>query len=160
MRKRIQMIAVCVVSCLGITGCSTEIKPDSKDAGTYSTQTPMSSLEYSLYMSKQITVFTNQLSSRMVIAKNWSTSTYENERDMAQESLEVMQDSLDEVIVTMPSTNAEDDRETTIEAMQTAVDHVQQYIDAIDSSKDVTAFADIFSNDFNALTGLANLYYE
>ena len=160
MLKKNGVIAVCVISCLCVSGCSTEIKPDSKDAGTYSTQTPMSSLEYSLYMNKQITVFTNQLSSRMVIAKNWSTTAYENERDMAEESLEIMRDTLDEVIVTMPATNAEDDRETTIEAMQTAVDHMQQYMDAIDANKDVTAFADVFNNDFNALTGLANLYYE
>ena len=158
--KKNGVIAVCVISCLCASGCNTEIKPDSTDAGTYSTQTSMSSLEYSIYMNKQITVFTNQLSSRMVIAKNWSNTAYENERDMAEESLEIMNDALDEVVVTMPATNADDDRESTIEAMQTATDHMQQYIDAIDAGEDVTAFSDVFNNDFNALTGLANLYYE
>ena len=160
MNKKSKIIAAGMIAIIGITGCSTQIQPDSKSAGTYSTQTPMSSLEYSIYMNKQITVFTNQLSSRMIMAKNAENSSYENEKDLAEESLKVLQDTLDEVTVTKPAKTAEDDRETAIEAMQTAVDHMKQYVDALDDEKDVKAFADTFQNDFNALSGLANLYYQ
>lgn len=94
------------------------------------------------------------------MAKNAENSSYENEKDLAEESLKVLQDTLDEVTVTKPAKTSEDDRETAIEAMQTAVDHMKQYVDALDDEKDVKAFADTFQNDFNALSGLANLYYQ
>lgn len=52
MYKKSKIIAAGMIAIIGITGCSTQIQPDSKSAGTYSTQTPMSSLEYSIYMNK------------------------------------------------------------------------------------------------------------
>lgn len=141
-------------------GCSTEIKPDSKDEGVYATQNPLSAVEYSIYMNKQITVFTNQLTTRMIMANNARESTYENEAVMADESVKIMEDTLEEVIVTYPSDTSEDDRETTITAMQTAVDHMTAYAEDVRSGKDTTKYIDAFQNDFNALTGLANLYYQ
>lgn len=160
MVRKIKVLLICVTACIAITGCDTKIQPDSKSAGTYSTQTPMTALEYSIYMNKQITVYANQLSSRMSMVKNSTDNPYEHETDLAEESLKIMTDTLEEVTVTKPAETAEDDRETTIEAMQTAVDHMQQYVDALNNQEDVSAFADVFQNDFNALTGLANLYYQ
>ena len=71
-----------------------------------------------------------------------------------------MQETLDEVIVTMPSNGKESDRETAITAMQTAIDHMEDYITKLRNGENVSDYADIFQNDFNSVTGLANLYNE
>ena len=103
--KRLKCSILCVGMICNIlfTGCSTEIKPDSKEEGVYATQNPLSAVEYSIYMNKQITVFTNQLTTRMIMANNAQESTYENEADMADESVKIMEDALEEVVVTYPS---------------------------------------------------------
>ena len=161
MKKNIGMkailIGLSVLSLTGLTGC-TEIKPDVPEDGKYSTQTAMSAVEYSIYMNKQITVYTNQLTTRMNMAR--SNGTYENEVSQTEQSIKIMKDVLDEVKVTMPSKGRDDDRETVIEAMQTAINHMNSYLTDLENNQDVTGYAQIFQTDFNALTGLANLYYE
>lgn len=160
--KRLKCSILCVGMICNIlfTGCSTEIKPDSKEEGVYATQNPLSAVEYSIYMNKQITVFTNQLTTRMIMANNAQESTYENEADMADESVIIMEDALEEVVVTYPSDTSEDDREAAIMAMQTAVDHMVSYAEDVRNGEDTTKYINVFQNDFNALTGLANLYYQ
>ena len=53
--KRLKCSILCVGMICNIlfTGCSTEIKPDSKEEGVYATQNPLSAVEYSIYMNKQ-----------------------------------------------------------------------------------------------------------
>ena len=45
-------------------------------------------------------------------------------------------------------------------AMQTAVDHMVSYAEDVRNGEDTTKYINVFQNDFNALTGLANLYYQ
>ena len=159
MKKLIPLLLFCILlsGCGG--GCSSfSIEPDSSSTGTYSTQTSMSSLEYSIYMNKQITLFTNQLTATISIIQ--TDYDYENAIDLANENLDSMNDALEEVIVTMPAETAEDDREMTIEAMETAIEHMEQYIEALENGEEVTGFKSAFQQDFNALTALATLYYQ
>ena len=79
---------------------------------------------------------------------------------MADESVKIMEDALEEVVVTYPSDTSEDDREAAIMAMQTAVDHMVSYAEDVRNGEDTTKYINVFQNDFNALTGLANLYYQ
>lgn len=144
---------------VSMTGCA-PIQPDTADDGKYSTQNPMSAAEYSIYINKQITVFTNQLTTRRTMAKNLPESSYENEAYMAEQSLKVMQDALEEVKVTMPSSGREEDREALIAAMETAISHMEGYIDCVEAGSDTSAYTKEFENDFTQLTGLANLYYQ
>lgn len=157
--KRVIPIFFLSISLLSTTGC-TEIQPDEPGTGEYSTQTALSYPEYSMYMTKQITVYASQLTTRMGAVKNSDTADREQELMLAEESLEIMQDVLDEVTVTRPATTADDDREATISAMETAVSHMEDYISALENQEATDAYADTFLNDFNALTGLANLYYQ
>lgn len=158
--KPIRIVLFSALFLCSVTGCATNIQPDSAQDGTYSTQTPMTSLEYSIYMNKQITVFANQISTRLLMANNSTDRSYENEADLSDESVKILEDVLDEVTVTKPAATSDDDREKTIQAMQTALEHMQAYAKAVRDEKDVTKFKDDFQNDFNALTGLANLYYQ
>ena len=93
-------------------------------------------------------------------AFNSTEAAYENDVALAEESRDIMQETLDEVIVTMPSNGKESDRETAITAMQTAIDHMEDYITKLRNGENVSDYADIFQNDFNSVTGLANLYNE
>lgn len=145
--------------CLLLSGCS--IDPPDPDNGTYATQYPQSALEYSIYLNKQITVFTNQISTRLNQAVHSKDGNYENEADLAQQSVDIMQDTLDEVTATESSDYSEENRLSVIEAMQTAIDHMKDYTEAVKNGEsDLTDYTHSFENDFNALTGLASLYNQ
>lgn len=153
------LIALMFVSLLTLTGCD-PIVPDSPEDGQYATQTPMSAVEYSIYVNKQVTVYTQQLTTRMTMARNAENAGYENELSQTKNSIEIMKDVLDEVTVTMPSNGRENDRKELIKAMKTAIGHMEDYQKAVEDGKSVSGFIGHFQNDFNALTGLANMYYE
>lgn len=157
-KKHKILLGIFAVS-LGLGGCSID-PPDPSD-GTYATQYPQSALEYSIYLNKQITVFTNQISTRLNQAVHSQDGMYENEADLAQQSVDIMQDTLDEVTATESSDYSEENRLSVIEAMQTAVDHMKDYTAAVKNGEtDLTDYTHSFENDFNALTGLASLYNQ
>lgn len=150
------LLLICCMFCMG--GCT--IQPDSPDDGQYSTQNRLSAIEYSIYMNKQVTVFINQLTTRIQSAHDSESFTYELEEEMTAESIEVLQDTLDEVIVTMPSTGKEDIRLSTISAMELSIDHLKDYKEKLSCGEDVSDYASILKSDVNSLTGLATLYNE
>lgn len=160
MRKKAFLALMLTLTIISSSGCQTEIKPADPKDGKYATQTSMTSLEYALYMNKQITVFTNQLSTRMAVAANHKDVQSSNESYMTQQSIETLQDTLDEVAVTKPSKEKDDSREAVMTAMETAIEHLKSYKSDLDEGKDISGYADEFQNDFNELTGLANLYNQ
>lgn len=160
MRKKAFSALMLTLTIISSSGCQTEIKPADPKDGKYATQTSMTSLEYALYMNKQITVFTNQLSTRMAVAANHKDVQSSNESYMTQQSIETLQDTLDEVTVTKPSKEKDDSREAVMTAMETAIEHLKSYKSDLDEGKDISGYADEFQNDFNELTGLANLYNQ
>lgn len=160
MRKKAFLALMLTLTIISSSGCQTEIKPADPKDGKYATQTSMTSLEYALYMNKQITVFTNQLSTRMTVAANHKDVQSSNESYMTQQSIETLQDTLDEVTVTKPSKEKDDSREAVMTAMETAIEHLKSYKSYLDEGKDISGYADEFQNDFNELTGLANLYNQ
>lgn len=93
MRKKAFLALMLTLTIISSSGCQTEIKPADPKDGKYATQTSMTSLEYALYMNKQITVFTNQLSTRMAVAANHKDVQSSNESYMTQQSIETLQDA-------------------------------------------------------------------
>ena len=89
MRKKAFLALMLTLTIISSSGCQTEIKPADPKDGKYATQTSMTSLEYALYMNKQITVFTNQLSTRMAVAANHKDVQSSNESYMTQQSTEL-----------------------------------------------------------------------
>lgn len=85
MRKKAFLALMLTLTIISSSGCQTEIKPADPKDGKYATQTSMTSLEYALYMNKQITVFTNQLSTRMAVAANHKDVQSSNESYMTQQ---------------------------------------------------------------------------
>ena len=157
MRKIIIVPLMCICA-FGLCACSTT-SSNSTENRTYKTQNANSALEYSVYMNKQITVYTNQLTTHMTLLQN-SDNTYKNIIPLAEESLNILQTTLDEVIITYPSFEAEDDRETTITLMETTIKNMEDYIATLKEGKSAIDFIDKFQNDYFALTGMASLYYK
>lgn len=143
-----------------LSGCGASIKPDTLASGEYSTQTPMTALEYSLYMNKQVTVFINQLTTRMTIIRNMDDAQYSGEMEMANHAVTILEAAATQVSVTKPPVGYEQDRLTSMTAMRTAIDHMKQYVDALRNEDDLKGFVDVFQNDVTELTSLANLYYQ
>lgn len=175
MRKKFYVFTlVALFTTSSFCACTSEIKikPDSPKDGVYSAQTANSAMEYALFLNKQTTVFTNQLTSHMMLIANTApfyqgmagikpeSNLYEFQEESAQQSINVMQDALDTVKVTMPSIGAEDDREAMVLAMELAIEHMTGYQEALRDGKDVSGFKNDFQNDLNALTAITNVYYQ
>lgn len=158
--KRLLILAVIITV---LTGCQATIGPnDPSIMNGYNTQSSPSSLEYGIYMNKQITVYINQLTTHMsTIANTKDGPIYENELLVAEESLKILQDVYDEVSLTMPPVNGEDDRNVTLICMDTAIEHMEEFIEALKNGEtDLDGYANDFQNDIYGLTNMANMYYE
>ena len=123
MRKKFLTITFFCVGCgILITGCSSgyKIKPASVNQTGYVTQNPMSSAEYSLFLNKETTVFTNALVTRMNSIKT---------------NLSDMEAAANEVRVTMPSVGRDEDKEAMDTAMEAAIEHMKSYKNALKKTK-------------------------
>lgn len=164
LKKQIRFLALgCSTLMLGatLTGCGSE-----KDIVTtprtdkYATQTRMSNLEYAIYMSKQCSVYTTQIMTRMKAIKNATQSYYSAESDLAKRSLTVMQETRDEVASIYPALGKEDDRKATLEVMDVAIQDMKNYLNSLQKNEDVQQYIPVFENDFNQITGRASLYHQ
>lgn len=142
-----------------ITGCG-EIRPDDPSQGTYATQQRMTAIEYNIFIGKQVGVFVNQLMSRITLLQGQEKMSYPNELKLAESSRREMQEALDSVKVAYPSFGDDENRETTIECMQTAIDNMDRYIADLNEGNDVSNYKSVFQNDINALTQQAGLYNQ
>lgn len=162
--KFFSVMIVCLMLASCLTGCVGKIKQDSADSGKYSTQTPKTALEYSVFLSKQVNICAGELETRMQMARQlgstYGTSSYKNEYALAGNSLQTMNKTLNTVKVTMPSDGREKDREALISAIETAITHMKDYRKALKARKDVTGYIENFHNDFIEITGLAQNYQE
>lgn len=161
--KVIKKVAVAIIAgtmLFSVSACN-DIKADSPVDGKYATQNKVSSLEYNLYMNKQIQIFINQVTSRMSTAKSISEgNTVDNEYTLANQSVTAMQEAYDELITVYPSNGSDDERSNTILAMSTALEHMKGYAEAVKNNEDVSGYAEDFKNDFDQLTALSNFYNQ
>lgn len=153
------LFGLLVVLLIACTGCK-EIGPASPSDG-YATQNKTTSIEYRIYINKQITVFVNQISTRMGICKNANEGYFdENEKILANDSLRILNDTYSETCTVYPPNGADEDREMVLNVMKTAITHMEDYIECLENGTSIEEYFKIFENDFIQLTGAASLYYE
>lgn len=75
---------------VGLTSCT--VTPADPSTGKYATQYPQTTLEYSIYINKQITVFVNELSTRLNQAVHSTDGVYENETEATEQSIQLLLD--------------------------------------------------------------------
>ncbi len=160
MHKKLMSILLGIGLIFCVTGCD-EIKADSPSTGAYATQNKDTALEYNIYMHKQIQVFVNQISSRMGVARNITEGmNADNEYELAIQSATTMQETYDEVTTVYPANGSDDERASTLTAMQTSIEHMNNYAEDVKNGNSVDGYLKDFENDFNQLTALANLYNQ
>jgi len=120
----------------------------------------MSSAEYSLFLNKETTVFTNALVTRMNSIKNITKENKKEELAMIKTNLSDMEAAANEVRVTMPSVGRDEDKEVMDTAMEAAIEHMKSYKNALKKNKNTSEYVQVFENDFNEITGLAQMYYN
>jgi len=158
MKRRILFLIVALsLACGVLAGCSGD-EPKEASNDTYATQTRTSSLEYSIYMNKQITVFANQVNTRVTAVNSLKRSNYSDEADLAKNCVKILKETRDEVDTTYPSEGQDENRLKTLQVMDTTINDVENYIKDLEDDKDISGYAEVFLNDFNELTGMANLY--
>lgn len=143
MRKKFLTITFFCVGCgILITGCSSgyKIKPASVNQTGYVTQNPMSSAEYSLFLNKETTVFTNALVTRMNSIKNITKENKKEELAMIKTNLSDMEAAANEVRVTMPSVGRDEDKEAMDTAMEAAIEHMKSYKNALKKNKNTSEY--------------------
>ena len=155
MKKRL-LVFLSIVS-LGIMGCS--ITSDNTEIADYATQNRVSAIEYSIFINKQVTIFTTQLTSHISLISN-RAEDYENMILVAEESIAIMNDTLNEVHVTYPPVTYDDDRETVLSIMEITMDHMKNYLHDMKNKKDISKYIDVFQSDHALLISQANLYYR
>lgn len=160
--KKIILIAILAITIVAMLSACEAIGPNEPTLTMGdNTQTSPSSIEYGIYVNKQITVYINQLITHMNVMANAEDGLiYENEQIVAEESLKILQDIYDEVSLTMPPVGGEDDKDILLVCMSTAIGHMKDYIDALKSGSDISGYTNDFQNDIYGLTNMANLYYE
>lgn len=84
----------------------------------------------------------------------------DNEITLAQNSLDILQETYDETATVYPSEGDDANRDATLVVMMTAISHLQSYINDLDKKSDVSGYFKDFENDFNSLTGQAGLYNQ
>lgn len=160
MKKRLFIIITSLL--FAITGCSQSdfaIRPGKPD-GEYATQNRNTSLEYSIYMNKQITSFVSLLNTRVVSIMNSDKVSNPLEIDNAKTARDSMKDIRDEIEITYPSLDRDDDRAAVLKQMDACIKSMDEYIDSLSKGNNVSYYADIFSEETNQLTGLAQMYYQ
>ena len=159
MKRAMFMVGVLSAS-LMLGGCEQMALSDPKNG--FNTDYAMSALEYSLFTNKELTVVENELLTRISMAKEIKPGSYKRteESENTLESIDKVQDILDELTVTRPAVNYESDRESTIRLVKNALDALNMYNEALLSGGDVSDSAASMQACFIAITGEANVYYE
>lgn len=153
MKKRIFVSLLLFCACL-IFGCN-EINPDKPEDVQYSTDNPVSSLEFHLFLNKQIAVYTNQITMVMFQCKNGSYV-----KEQSEEIILILNDTLDSVKTVNPPVGGDDEKSAVIKVMEDSLLHVKSCYEDMADKKDVSKYIEDFESDFTMLTGLSNLYYQ
>lgn len=157
------LLAAATAMIINCCGC-TKIGPGDPEGG-YSTTYPLSAVDYNIFISKQISIASNVLMTRMEMAKSISSGEGEvdigSEIDNTDEAITKMQTIRGEVSITMPAITYETDHTTTLALIDDSVDALNSYKSALEEkdSEKVADCAEQIKNCVIALTGEANAYY-
>ena len=122
-------------------------------------QPRMSGTDFSIRVNKQIAVYTSQMLTHLATIKDMNDdSYYGNEIEMTGQSLEDMHDALVGVTSLNPPEYMESYQKHVVEAMKKATANMEQYAEVLEAGKDISAFSEVFQNDFNTLAGFYSSY--
>ena len=159
-RKMLTIYGILLATAL--SGCE-EIQSSDLEDG-YNTEVSMSAVEYTIFISKQVSVLTNVLTTRMSMADAIVNDGYDvsTEIESTDEAISKVTATKDEIEVTMPAKSQETDRENLLSLTEDALDALNTYMDNL-KSNDKSAIKNSISelkNCMIAISGEANVYYQ
>lgn len=160
--QKIWVLAGSIMALLTCSGCE-KIESSSPEDG-YNTDVAMSAVEYSIFMSKQISVIENVLMTRAVMAENIADGTYDISAEIqnVNESISKVVATQNELLVTMPAQSLDTDRQNILDLTDDAINVLIAYRDDL-GSNDLQAMktaAAEMKSCMMALSGEANAYYQ
>lgn len=157
---KLVMLLTCI-SIVCISGC--KIQSADPQNGYYSDYA-MSAVEYSIFISKQVSVVENVLSTRMSMASSVGSGDYSvpAEMDNTQEAISKVIAVRDELSVTRPAVGMETDMKNILSLVNDSIDVLQDYHDALNNKDkdEIKKTVTELKNCFIALSGEANTYYQ
>lgn len=162
-KKLVSIICLSTYCSLYLTGCGVKFTRADVEKG-YSTMYAMSAAEYTIFMSKNVSVASNLLVTRISMADKVADGDYpaSSEIQNTEECLSKMQSVIDDVTVTMPAQGYESDRENLLDLLNEAYGYIADYETAIEE-KDKSKIKDLrdkMSASFAAIGGTANVAYQ
>lgn len=163
--KNLRKIGVfCGIISISILGSGCEKIQSSLPEDGYNTDVAMSAVEYSIFLSKQISVIENILMTRMTMADSVANGSYNSSLEIAntEEAISKISAVKDELYVTMPAQSFDTDRQTILDLVEDALDILIEYQNNLKNSS-MTAIKNSgvkMKNCMLALSGEANAYYQ
>lgn len=160
MKRTSYICLMFMVSIILLSGCKKEIKPKKASDGKYATLYAGSTVDYNLFMNRELTNCASYVHAREVAAYGLSSSTNSSELASAKEGLKSLKEAIEQIKVTVPSKGYESTRETTLQVLDVALQHYEKYIKALEENKDVSNYVQLFMNDYNEITSQSSLYNQ
>lgn len=160
--KRILLFILAVIIVIGSCGCGKIEHPSGEDG--YATDYAMSTVEYTLFLQKQLLVLDNILFTRSLMADDVAAGKYEaaKELESAKNSLEQVQTIQNEITATMPASGYDADRQDAIDISEDAKLILEDYIENLGNNYTVgiEQNAEQMRTSAVAASSNANQYYE
>lgn len=158
MHMKKAIAAVVLITSL-FSGCA-PIRPDSLSSTETATINTVTTLEYSIFAEREVSVFTNQIISQMRMIAFSGESNAELSNESIEESIQLMTNAYDSVCMEhAPETNQQE-KETLIKEMEKCIAHMTEYQDSVKNHEDTSIFKDLLSSDFYALTAVTSTYTQ
>ncbi len=162
MQKAVVSFLALLLAAVPAAGCARATVADPEDG--YATDYAMGALEYSLLVTKELSVAENELSTRMIMAKSILDGSYETGKEISntEESIKKVQEAQNVLLTTMPATTYESDRQNALDLLEDALLAMSGYETALKlgDSASVEAYAAEMRACFVAISGEANAEYE
>lgn len=166
MNKKINSLFLLILLCATtiFAGCDESVRDNTDE--TYIMIESLDASSYCLFVNKEITACTNQLSSMMLLCKNVAKDNYPASEalDSAIESFDIVESAREKVDIMTPPPQYEDNRINTLRLMENASDDIDTMINILSTTPlDTVALEDLSSvmqTDFIALTSEFNIYYK
>ena len=159
------VIPICILLFTVLSGCDiTSIQQPSESASQYSTQFPLTALEYTIMTNKEIALVINLLETHMSNGRNVVRSRYpiEDEIRNVEHSLIMTGEAIKTIDTLYPAVTYEDDRLEILRRMENAQNSLENYKEALEGRDPelVQGLIGVMQGDFVALKGMFNIMWE
>jgi hypothetical protein len=162
--QKVQFFIVIIIAIIIAVFAAATIITSPVKTNKYQTEFPLTALEYTLSVNKEITLVLNLLETHMSNGRNVINGEYPvtDERDNVRHDIVMVKDAVNSVNVTYPAKQYADDREDILRRMVNAQSSLEAYEKCLTEGDmdGLGRIIDVMKSDFTALKGLFNNHWE